>query len=656
MADSILFEDIFTIVAVDPDGKKWDRVRRYVAHSELDMDLLLDVNTDVYPMQVEEKFALAMATTLSLDGTMDDGFFDQSGRKSLADKFEYVMYGKLYKYSDVEVNGISKVEVYISFGGLLMMLKGDPNHLNAFQVDQRLYLLIRKVPLVSSCRLRIAFLQARGHIAFCWLILERVWRPWRLILLCRKQGIKGFPFIPLIGQLPQISKVLSDTAQGSGMEWKAVSTAGECILSHGKIFYFTTAETVRICVADPDLIKDILQNNADCYCKPSFIHDLELIRTGIFASCGDVWAPQRQLLQLLFAPKVIKTEMSGINQLSRAALRSWTNEIDSKSGGELSVHKRLSELTLNVIKMLSVGEEGWGSDDQTSSNIAETFSRYLLNCRKLFFDFPSAVPGYRFLPTKLNKDIMKDEAWLTKVIEDLIVSRSREYVATSSEEREHKDVLDVLLTTVTINGQQVRDNGLTFLMAGHHTTASLLSWCMYLLALHPLWQERARAEVEEFCSNGEVDWNTLGQFKTLSMILSETLRLFPPIPLIGRQCVKENSVGPYVIPPGVEIIIPTAVLHRDKELWGEDADQFQPMRFANGLSKASKHILAYLPFGSGPRTCIGQNLALAEARTILATILPVYSWNLGPGYLHCPEVSLALHPKFDIPIVIQRLR
>lgn len=143
--DTVLFEDIFTIVGMDPDGKKWDRVHRFVAHSDLDMDLLFDVNTDVYPMALEEKFALALATTLSLDGTPDDGFFDQSGRKSLADKFEYVMYGKLYKYSDVDVNGISKVEVYISFGGLLMMLKGDPNHLNAFQVDQRLYLLIRKV-------------------------------------------------------------------------------------------------------------------------------------------------------------------------------------------------------------------------------------------------------------------------------------------------------------------------------------------------------------------------------------------------------------------------------------------------------------------------------------------------------------------------------
>ncbi|KAL3675673.1 hypothetical protein R1sor_025621 [Riccia sorocarpa] len=494
-------------------------------------------------------------------------------------------------------------------------------------------------------------------IVCSWVILDRVWRPWRLILFCRKQGIDGFPFVPLIGQLPQVSKVLENTDQGSALEWKALSIARECVHNHGKIFYFTTAGAVRICVADPGLIKEILQTNADSYSKPSFIHDLELLRTGIFASSGDLWAPQRQLLQLLFAPKVIKREMGGINQWCRAALRSWSQEIDSNSGGELPVHKKLAELTLSIIKKLGFGQEdGWGSDYQTSSNIAESFSSYLLNCRRLFFGYPAAVPGYRFLPTGLNKEIMKDETWLTKVIEDLIVARSKDYVATSSEDREHKDVLDILLTTEAISGQQVRDNGLTFLLAGHHTTASLLTWSMYMLALYPLWQERARAEVEEFCGDGEVEWNTLAQLKTLSMILSETLRLFPPIPLIGRRCVKENSVGPYVIPPGVEIMIPTAVIHRDKEFWGDDADQFQPMRFANGLGKASKHILAYLPFGSGPRSCIGQNLALAEARTVLATILPMYSWSLSPGYLHCPEVSLTLQPKFDLPIVMQRLR
>ncbi len=150
MGDSLLFEDIFTIGGLDPDGKKFDKVSRLVAHSEqFDMDLLLDVNIDVYPIKHTDKFTLALASTLSLDGTPDDGTFDQSRRKSLADKYEYVMYGKVYKYADVARggggSGAAKVEVYVSFGGLLMCLKGEPSNLSSLQLDQRIYLLMRKV-------------------------------------------------------------------------------------------------------------------------------------------------------------------------------------------------------------------------------------------------------------------------------------------------------------------------------------------------------------------------------------------------------------------------------------------------------------------------------------------------------------------------------
>ncbi|BFI43025.1 protein MpCYP765-like [Marchantia polymorpha subsp. ruderalis] len=487
-----------------------------------------------------------------------------------------------------------------------------------------------------------------------WVIVEWIWRPWRLVTFCRNQGMNGFRFLPVVGQLPQVSKVLNHTSEGSGHDWEALSTARKCVETHGKVFYFMTGKTVRICITDPNLIKAVLDTNADSYSKPSFIHVLDILRTGIFASSGDVWLPQRQLFGRSFTSKEIKTEISLITECTRAALKRWLPEIDSGSG-ELSVYKRVSELTLDVIKALAFGMDPPGTEDRTSSEEAESFNRYLLNCRGLVFGRPASIPGYRYLPTQLNKEVLKDQTWLTGVIEDLIIARSSEYVASSSEGREHKDILDVLLTTTEISSQQLRDNGLTFLLAGHHTTASLLSWTMYLLALHPLWQERARAEVEEFCSDGIVEWSTLSHFKTLTMILQETLRLFPPIPLLGRLCVKENTVGPYVIPQGVEIMIPTAVIHRDRELWGDDADQFQPMRFANGLGKACKHILGYIPFGSGPRTCVGQNLALAEARTVLAAILPALSWSLGPGYLHSPDVSLTLQPKFDIPIIMKRL-
>ncbi|XP_010268240.1 PREDICTED: DNA-directed RNA polymerases II and V subunit 8A-like [Nelumbo nucifera] len=142
----LLFEDIFTVKQIDPDGKKFDKVSRIVATSEqFDMYMQLDVNTEIYPLRVDDKFTMVLAPTLSLDGTPDSGYYTQVGRKSLADKFEYVMHGKLYKISEEGSGANVKVEIYASYGGLLMLLKGDPSNAANFELDQRLFLLMRKV-------------------------------------------------------------------------------------------------------------------------------------------------------------------------------------------------------------------------------------------------------------------------------------------------------------------------------------------------------------------------------------------------------------------------------------------------------------------------------------------------------------------------------
>ncbi|CAM6090437.1 unnamed protein product [Calypogeia fissa] len=494
-----------------------------------------------------------------------------------------------------------------------------------------------------------------------WLmIIEWIWKPWRLVVACQQQGITGFSFIPFVGQLPQIHRALTRPQSGNHGVWEVLRSVQQCVQQHGKVFYFTTGKTVRICMSDPDLLKDILTNNSGCYAKPSFIHVLGILGDGLFSSSGEVWAPQRKLLGLSFANKEIKPEVAHIVSIARFAVEQWLQEINSNSG-ELNIYHKLLQLTLNGINYIAFG--GNAAEEGSASLITGAYDRYLHNCRELVFGPPAAVPGYRFLPTSTNGEITMDQKWLSGVADELIEARSRAYASSSSAElRDHKDVLDLLISAAQdgskeLNRQQLRDNCLTILLAGHHTTASLVAWTMYMLALQPQWQEKARAEVEDLLrgAGGEVGWSTLSSMKTTTMILHETLRFFPPIPLIGRLCLKENSVGRYTIPAGVEILIPTAVIHRDKELWGDDADQFLPTRFANGISKACKHVMGYLPFGSGPRTCIGQTLAMAEAKALLAVILPAFTWKLGPGYRHSPDISLTLQPKFDIPLTIEKL-
>ncbi|KAG1675645.1 hypothetical protein FOA52_002354 [Chlamydomonas sp. UWO 241] len=151
MASPILFEDIFEVVKRDPDGKKFDRVSRYVCKSDLfECDMTLDVNVDVYPMEVGKKYKVALASTLNPDGTPSSDKYDASfpgisGQPSLMDKYDYVMFGKVFKYKDNTSSGQIRVEVFISFGGLLMQLIGDPKKLEDLEVDSPVYLLVRKV-------------------------------------------------------------------------------------------------------------------------------------------------------------------------------------------------------------------------------------------------------------------------------------------------------------------------------------------------------------------------------------------------------------------------------------------------------------------------------------------------------------------------------
>ncbi|KAJ1273361.1 hypothetical protein BS78_06G274200 [Paspalum vaginatum] len=140
-----LLNDTFTVTRLDPDGKKFDKVTRIEAHSD-QMYMQLDVATEVYPMRPNDKFNMLLVTTLNLDGTPDTGYYTQAGRKTLADQYDYVMHGKLYKISeDSSKDSSAKVEIYASFGGLLMMLRGDTSCAANFELDQRLFLLIKKV-------------------------------------------------------------------------------------------------------------------------------------------------------------------------------------------------------------------------------------------------------------------------------------------------------------------------------------------------------------------------------------------------------------------------------------------------------------------------------------------------------------------------------
>ncbi|KAI6186845.1 DNA-directed RNA polymerases I, II, and III subunit RPABC3 [Aphelenchoides besseyi] len=146
---ALIFDDMFLVKDIDPDGKKFDRVSRLFCNSEnFKTEVILDVNTQLYPMNIGEKFRLALAFTLRDDGLADEGEYDQNGQSALMKIFQYIMYGRIYRVEGEESgNEASKMSVYVSFGGLLMRMQGEASVLSGLEVDRNLYLLIKKLAI-----------------------------------------------------------------------------------------------------------------------------------------------------------------------------------------------------------------------------------------------------------------------------------------------------------------------------------------------------------------------------------------------------------------------------------------------------------------------------------------------------------------------------
>jgi cytochrome P450 len=237
-------------------------------------------------------------------------------------------------------------------------------------------------------------------------------------------------------------------------------------------------------------------------------------------------------------------------------------------------------------------------------------------------------------------------------VDELLTERGR------APEAEPKDLLARLIyardaeTGGGMTAKEVRDQVVTIFMAGHETTAQALSWTFYLLSQHPDVERKLHDELATVLAGRTPHSEDLAQLRYTRMVIEESMRLFPPAYIIGRQPVGDDEVLGHCIPAGSAVLILPWLLHRKPALW-EDPDRFDPERFAPEHA-ARRPRFAYMPFGAGPRICIGGAFAMAEAMIILAAIAQRYRLRLKPGYPVEPQGLITLRPRHGLRMTLER--
>ncbi|KAK6138713.1 hypothetical protein DH2020_027545 [Rehmannia glutinosa] len=274
------------------------------------------------------------------------------------------------------------------------------------------------------------------------------------------------------------------------------------------------------------------------------------------------------------------------------------------------------------------------------------------------------IPGKGYLPTPAHRKAKAMEAEVRQSFRNMVNDRLKKRRAGIEDGR---DLFDLFLDELydENNAKQVDIESIVddaigncklFYFAGYETTSNLLVWTMVNLAIHEDWQTRGREEVFRILGNRKkLLPDDVSQLKVVNMIIHEVLRLFPPVFELSRVVEEDTKLGNYIIPKDILIQLPIAMIHRKPEIWGEDAHLFKPERFAEGVLKAANGQAAFMPFGWGPRICIGQNFAIMEAKIFVATLLQTFTWELSPEYTHAPYAAFTVQPQHGAPLMLHEI-
>ncbi|TMX03157.1 hypothetical protein EJD97_018064 [Solanum chilense] len=488
-------------------------------------------------------------------------------------------------------------------------------------------------------------------------------KPRKLQLALKKQGIVGPQPKFLLGNILEMKKSYEAA--------KKIVSNGDLVDSHncgatilpffdqwqkqyGEVFMFSLGNTQIVHVTQPEMVREITTCTSLDLGKPTYqVKERgSLLGNGILTSNGPFWAHQRKIL----APELYMDKVKGmINLVQDSALtllNSWNNEIEAQGGiADIKIDPDLRRFSGDVISKACFGSNFSKGEEifYKLRALQEASSKRVMS---------TGIPGIRYIPSKNNR-----ETWaLEKEIKALILKIVKEKRRSEASPSDQKDLLQMVLegATINMNTQNAIDNFIVdncknIYLAGYETTAVAATWCLMLLAANPIWQQRVRDEVVQICKSQIPDADMIRQMKQLTMVINESLRLYPPVAVISREALKEMKFGEISVPKGVNLWTIVTTLHTDPKIWGNDSYKFNPQRFANGIRGACEFPHVYMPFGVGPRVCLGQNLAIVELKILISLILTKFCLSISPKYVHSPALNLVIEPGHGVYLSLRKL-
>lgn len=388
-------------------------------------------------------------------------------------------------------------------------------------------------------------------------------------------------------------------------------------------------------VNHPDDVQQVLTKQAHKFYKAVIYKSTlsEYLGNGLLVSDGDFWKRQRQLAQPAFHTKRIQAYADVMSEYTQRMLAKWAD------GQRRDIAREMMRLTLYIVAKTLFDADVSGERHKVAKAL-EVLLHSVIEESQIIVRLPDWVPT----PARARK------YWSIDTLHDITMGIIKERRASGEDKG---DLLSMLLLAEGEGGdrmtdEQVRDEALTLFLAGHETTANALTWALYLLTQHPQIAQRLRDEVDGVLGKRVVTLADLPQLTYTEQVLKEAMRLYPPAWGFARQAVEDVTFAGYDFPKRTNFIIIPYVIHRDPR-WFADPERFDPERF-NAQNEPNITRYAYLPFGGGPRICIGNSFAMMEAKIILASIMQRFVLTRPSAQPAVPEALVTLRPKGGMPM------